>query len=286
MNFPTKSLLEPDMKLAKKYFLPFATTLLLAFLFLLSDGFGQNNGIPAKPDPPRLVNDFANFLSPAEQNQLERKLVAINDSSSVQIVILVLKSLNGNDIDAIGPDIIRSWGIGQKGKNNGILLIIKPQVDNEKGAIAISTGYGVEAVVTDAISKQIIDKVIIPAFKSGKYYQGLDEAVNTLYALSKGEFPANLAQKNKKKGSKSNFPIGAIIVIILIIIAIFRNRSGGSHHMSSGGGLPFWLLLGSMMGGRGGGGGGFGGFSSGDGGGGFGGFGGGDGGGGGASGSW
>lgn len=286
MNFPTKSLFEPNMKLAKKYFLPLATTMLLAFFLLLSDGFGQGNGIPAKPNPPRLVNDFANFLSPGEQNQLEQKLVAINDSSSVQIVILVLKTLNGNDINAMGAEIIQSWGIGQKGKDNGILLIIKPKVDNEKGGIAISTGYGVEAVVTDAISKQIIEKVIVPAFKNGKYYEGLDEAVNTLYALSKGEFPANLAQKNKKKDSKSSFPIGAIVIIILIIIAIFGNRSGGSHHMSSGGGLPFWLLLGSMMGGRGGSSGGFGGFSSGGGSGGFGGFGGGSGGGGGASGSW
>lgn len=281
-NFPTKSLLEPDMKLIKKYIFPYATTMLLAFFLLLTNGFGQNSGILAKPDPPRLVNDFANFLSPAEQNQLERKLVAINDSSSVQIVILVLKTLNGNDINAVGPDIIRSWGIGQKGKNNGILLIVKPQVNSEKGEIAISTGYGVEAVVTDAISKQIIDKVIVPAFKNGKYYLGLDEAVNTLYTLSRGEFPANLAQK-KNKGSKSHFPIGAIIVIVLIIIAIFGNRSGGSQHMSTGGGLPFWLLMTTMMGGRGGGGG-FGNFS--DGGGDFGGFGGGDGGGGGASGSW
>ena len=270
------------MNFTKKYFFPLATTMLLAFFLFSVNVSAQNSGIPAKPDPPRLVNDYVNFLSDAEKNQLERKLVAINDSSSVQIVILAVKTLNGNDINAVGPEIIRNWGIGQKEKNNGILIIVKPQTKDEKGEIAISTGYGVEAVVTDAISKQIIDNVILPAFRNGKYSQGLDEAVNTLYALSKGEFPANLHPK-KKKSSKSNFPIGAIVVIIIIIIAIFGNRSGGSQHMSSGGGLPFWLLMTSMMSGRGGGGG-FGSFS--DGGGEFGGFGGGDGGGGGASGSW
>jgi uncharacterized protein len=270
------------MNFTKKYVLQLAATLLLAFFLLLTNAVAQNSGIPARPDPPRLVNDFVNFLTPAEQNQLERKLVAIDDSSSVQIAVVAVKTLNGNDINAVGPDIIHNWGIGQKGKNNGILIIIKPQTKDEKGEIAISTGYGVEAVVTDAISKQIIDNVILPAFRNGKYYQGLDEAVNTLYALSKGEFPANLNPK-KKKSSKSNFPIGAIVVVVIILIAIFGNRSGGSQHMSSGGGLPFWLLMTSMMSGRGGGGG-FGSFS--DGGGEFGGFGGGDGGGGGASGSW
>ena len=270
------------MNFTKKYALQLAATTFLAFFLLLTSVVAQNIGIPAKPDPPRLVNDFVNFLTPAEQNQLEHKLVAIDDSTSTQIVILVLKSLNGNDINALGPDIIRNWGIGQKGKNNGMLIIVQPKTKDEDGHIAISTGYGLEGPVTDAIAKQIIDNVILPAFKNGKYYQGLDEAVNTLYTLSKGDFPANLNPKKKKSG-KSNFPIGAIVVVIIILIAIFGNRSGGSQHMSSGGGLPFWLLMTSMMSGRGGGGG-FGSFS--DGGGEFGGFGGGDGGGGGASGSW
>jgi uncharacterized protein len=271
------------MRFSKKH-LPVTLTIWLFTFFLLATNIvAQNNAIPAKPSPPRLVNDLANFLTPGEQNQLEQKLIAIDDSSSVQIVIVTLKSLNGYDINTFGPEMIRSWGIGQKGKNNGILIIIKPQSTNEKGEIAISTGYGVEAVVTDAISKQIIDQVIIPSFKTGKYYQGLDEAVNTLYKLSKGEFPANLTPKNKKKHNKSHFPIGAIVVLVLIAIAIFGNRGGGSHSMSSGGGLPFWLLMTTMMSGRSGGGG-FGNFSDGDGD--FGGFGGGDGGGGGASGSW
>ncbi len=253
--------------------------MLLAFIILLANVVAQTSGIPAKPNPPRLVNDFANFLSPNEQNYLERKLVLINDSSSVQIVVLVLKTLE-NDINALGPDIIKEWGIGQAGKDNGILLIIKPKAGNEKGQIAISTGYGMEAIITDAISKQIIDRVIVPAFKNGQYYQGIDEAVNTIYALSKGEFPANLSKNNKR--GKSKFPLGAMIVVALIAIAIFGNRSGGSQHLSSGGGLAAWLLMSTMMSGRGGGG--FGSFS--EGGGSFGGFGGGSGGGGGASGSW
>ncbi len=245
---------------------------------------GQSSDIPEKPVPPRLVNDYAGFLNPMEQNQLEHKLVSINDSSTTQIAIVIVKSLNGYDVNDYGARIIQKWGIGQKSKNNGLLILVKPKTLGEKGEIAISTGYGVEHLVTDALSKQIIESEIIPSFKNGQYYQGLDKAVNTLYSLTRGEFtPNQYLASHHKQGKTTRFPIFAIIILVFLLVTIFGRSSSQSGKLSTGSGLPFWLLLGGLMGSNRSEGS-WGNFSSGndD----FGGFGGGDSGGGGASGSW
>jgi uncharacterized protein len=260
---------------------------LFTLLVSLNIAKGQNADIPDTTNPPRLVTDFAGFLSSEEVNGLENKLLEYNNTSSTQIAVVIVKSLNGYEPSDFGTRIIEKWGIGQKGKDNGILLLVKPKTADEDGKVAISTGYGVEHLVTDALARSIIDKEIIPAFKNGNNYRGIDNAVNTLISLTRGEFTADqyMAQGKQKKSGK-----GLLVIIIIIIIAIFSlfgNKGGGSH-MSSKGDLPFWILMG-MMGSRGSRGS-FGGFSGGGGfgggGGGFGGFGGGSGGGGGASGSW
>lgn len=259
--------------------------ILLFFFALISVNFsmGQNPDIPEPPNPQKLVTDFAGFLSSEEVNGLENKLVEYNNSSSTQIAVVIVKSLNGYEPSDFGVRILEKWGIGQKGKDNGILILVKPKTPDEDGKIAISTGYGVEHLVTDALAKTIIDKEVIPAFKTGNNYRGIDNAVNTLISLTRGEFTADqyMKQGKQKKSGKGTFIV--IAIIILVIFSLFKNKGGGSSHMSSRSDLPLWMLMG-MLGSRGSGGS-FGGFSGG-GGGGFGGFGGGSGGGGGASGSW
>jgi uncharacterized protein len=280
-----KSLLEPDMKLVKKLIFRYTTIALTLLLFVSVKAIGQSGDIPARVNPPRLVNDFVGFLSADEQSQLERKLVAIDDSTTTQIAIVIVKSLNGYDISDYATRLGDKWGIGQKGKNNGILILVKPKTpEDNKREVNISTGYGAESAVPDAICKRIIDNEIVPSFQSGQYYQGLDKAVNTLYSLLRGEFtPDQYMGGKKQKGQK--FPFVLIIILVVLFISFFSsNSSRGSQNLSRGGNLPFWLLMGSMMGGGRSGGGGFGDFNSG--GGSFGGFGGGSFGGGGASGSW
>jgi uncharacterized protein len=277
-NYPTKYLLEPDMKAYKQIFF-----LALIILFIPFTGKGQTDEIPAPPNPPRLVNDYAGFLNTEEQNYLERKLVALNDSTSTQIAIVIVKSLNGYDVHDFATRIGQKWGIGSKGKNNGIVVLIKPKTAEEKGQATISTGYGMEEFVTDALSKRIVETEMKPSFQAGQNFQGVNKAVDVLISLSKGQFTADQYMAGKKKKKNSGFPLGALIIIgILFVVFFSRGSSSNTRHLSGGGGLPLWLLLGGILGSRSGGG--FSDFSSGSGS--FGGFDGGDFGGGGASGSW
>ena len=238
--------------------------------------------IPARPNPPRLVNDLAGVLSSDEEQRLERQLVAYDDSTSNQVTIVLLKTLNDYPIEEYALKLFRSWGIGNAKTNNGVLIIAA--LDDRK--IRIEVGYGLEGAIPDITANHIIENDIKPDFRSGDYYDGLSKAASSIIKAAAGEYKAPANYRKKKGGG--GFPIGFIIVIIILVV-IFggRNRGGGGGMMSRRG--SGWLgpfILGNMVGrGFGGGGGGFGGGGggwSGGGGGGFGGFGGGSSGGGGA----
>ena len=240
---------------------------------------------PEKSNPPKIVNDYANFLSAQENSALENKLVQFNNQTSTQIAIVIVQSLNGYDPSSYAFALGDKWGIGQKGKNNGILILVKPKYQNSKGEVFIATGYGVEGAVPDAIAKRIVNNEIIPYFKQGMYYKGLDEATNRIIELTKGEYTADEYQRaTGRKGSA----IPGIIIFLIVIIFSFIGRAKRARHYSVGHNVPFWIAMGMMSSNRSHGGS-FGNFSSGGGsfgGGGFGGFGGGGFGGGGAGGSW
>jgi uncharacterized protein len=244
--------------------------------------------LPPKPATPRLVNDFANFLTPEQEEALEQKLVAYDDSTSNQIAIVTLQTLTDQkgveyEDEEVALKILREWGVGNKSRNNGIVILV---VKNER-KIRIEVGYGLEGAVPDITSKNIIENDLTPNFKAENYYRGFDAATTSIIKAAAGEYkaPEGYADRNRKGGGIS---IGKIIFIIIIIVFILSsfgggNRGGGfmSRRGYRGFGGPV-IFPGSF---GGGGGGGFGGFGGG-GGGGFGGFGGGGGGGGGASGSW
>lgn len=262
---------------------------LLFSVFIITGISAIGQEIPEPMSPPRLVNDFAGILTPNQRQHLERKLVSFNDSTSTQITVILVKSLNGLTREEFADRIGEKWGVGQKGKNNGIVVLVKPKYGNEKGEARISTGYGVEGAITDALSKRIIEVEMKPYFIQGDYFTGLDKATNTLMELTKGEYTAD----QYLKGTKGNKWGIFIPLIIIIIIILFMRNNSGNHYTTGSKGTSLWtaLWLASMMGSRGGsgswgdfrsGGGSFGG----GGGGGFGGFGGGSFGGGGAGGSW
>jgi uncharacterized protein len=260
------------------------------FIFLLISGtYAQD--IPDPMQPPRLVNDFAGILSSDQVNALESKLVAFDDSTSTQIAVVTVKSLNGYDKNDFAQRLGQKWGIGQKGKKNGVVVLVKPKYTNEKGEASIQTGYGLEGILPDAICKRIVDDEMIPLFKQGDYYGGIDRATTVIMSITKGEYTAD--QYKKKKAGKLGGGIIIPIIIMVIVFLLIRGGRGGPR--SFGRNLPWWttlFLLGSMNRGHSGtwgnfqsGSGDFGGFGGG-GGGGFGGFGGGSFGGGGAGGSW
>ncbi len=257
-------------------------------IFCLSLLINQNilaQDIPARPNPMRLVNDYAKILNDDEISKLEQKLVAYDNSTGTQICIVTTNSIGEMDITQYADEIGMKWGIGQKGQDNGIVIVVLPKTGNTKGQARISVGYGLEAVIPDATAGQIVDYDMIESFKQNKYYEGLDNGINTIQKFASGEFKPGSYKKMHKQNNTfmTIFPI-IIIVIVFILMSIISRKKGS--HISSGGGGSFWLLTALLMsmGNRGGGSGGDwgGGSSGGD----FGGFGGGDFGGGGASGDW
>lgn len=253
---------------------------ILLLILVVASMVSQAQSILPRPNPPKLVNDIADVLSPDQEASLERKLVAYDDSTSNQVVVVTVKTLDNYPIEEYSTKLFREWGIGNKKTNNGILIIAAI----EDRQIRIETGYGLEGAIPDIVANQIIRNDIGPAFRSGDYYEGFDKATTSVIEAAAGEYraPEGYADRGKRKAPTTSI----IFIIILIIIVLSRiNRGGGGGGFMSrrgyrGFGPVFWP--GGGFGGGGFGGGGGGGF----GGGGFGGFGGGSSGGGGASGSW
>ena len=258
-------LLLPHIRASRYLFARF----LLVFTFFSFTLLAQ---IPDKPNPERLVNDFAAMLTPQEVEALEAKLVALDDSTGNQIAIVTVPNLGGDDVANYGNQLFRKWAIGHKDKNNGVLILLSA----EEHKSHIEVGYGLEGAIPDVICKRLLQDEMKPLFKQGKFYEGLDVGSTILSKLASGEYKASdYGGGNKKMGkrgpAKPLSPMQIIFGIIFFIIAIVVISKN-----------PWLLLLLMNSGGRRGGG--FGDFSGGRGD--FGGFGGGSSGGGGASGDW
>jgi uncharacterized protein len=257
--------------------LPFLLTAVLFVTAILFSNMGHAQNIIAKPNPLTLVTDAAGVLSAEQRQALENKLVAFDDSSSNQIAVVIISSLDGYPKEEYATKLFREWGIGDKKNNNGILLLIAIQ-DRQ---IRIEVGYGLEGAIPDITALNIIDNDIKPAFKAGNYYEGIDLATDDIAKAAVGEYKVKKAKKSKGKGSG-----GLFIIILVIIFIVLRGGRGGGSNIGGGGfsDVATGMLLGSLLGGgsRHGGGG----WGDSGGGGGFGGFGGGSSGGGGAGGSW
>ncbi len=241
-----------------------------------------------------LVTDYTGTLSSDEINALENKLVLFDDSTSSQIAVVLIKTLDGYEVAEYAVGLAEKWGVGRDGKDNGILVLVA--MDDRK--MTIQTGYGMEGALPDAIAKRIVENDMKPAFKSGSYYEGLDRATDNIIAYTKGEYTGE-----GRKGGEEPFPIYIVFIVLGVFALIFLYRVNEARQYSRVNHIGFWAawaLLNALQnkpggkwsdfssgrgsfGGWSGGGNGFGGGSSG---GGFGGFGGGSFGGGGASGSW
>lgn len=243
---------------------------------------------PPRPNPPKLVNDMAEMLTASEENALELKLLGYEDTTSTQIAIVTLNSIGQYDVSDYAIRLAQQWGIGQKGKDNGVLILVS--LDDRKQFIA--TGYGLEGALPDAYVARIRDEFLRPNLKSGQYYQAFDQTTSAIFDLAAGEFKGEPISKNQKGISIAPFIVLAFIFFFVILPMISRGKRVRQSHFGSGGmGWLTTLLLMNTMG-RGGrsSGSSWGDFSGGSGnfggGGGFGGFGGGGFGGGGAGGDW
>ncbi|HIJ78600.1 MAG: TPM domain-containing protein [Desulfobulbaceae bacterium] len=283
---------------------------LAALLFsALAVGVAPAREIPAFKG---YVNDYAEMISAPTEARLERALQSFNLTDSTQVTVLTVDSLEGDPLEDFSIRVAQKWGIGQKGKDNGVLLLVAKQ----ERKVRLEVGYGLEGVLTDLLTGRIIDDIITPSFKAGRFDEGFEAGVVAVLQASRGEFKAD-PRSSRRNGRQQASPLFSYLFLGGLFIA-FLGSASRKLGMAAGAiilplaillGLPSafgWLLLlllipagalgglllpimlagflsggggGVYMGGRGMGGGGMGG-------GGFGGFGGGGFGGGGASGGW
>ena len=223
----------------------------------------------AAPEFPALsgrVVDEAGVLAPAQTQSLTQALAAAEQNTSNQLVVVTLPDLQGYDIADYGYQLGREWGIGSKENDNGVLLIVAP---NDR-KVRIEVGYGLEGVLTDALSSVIVQQEILPAFRQGQFYGGIQAGVTSIQAAIKGEYQGEQQPRQKVSSGKA-----LLILCVMIVLTFLLSFGGGGGRGGRRGGLMF-LPMGMGAGGFGGGG--FGGGGFGGGGGGFGG--------GGASGGW
>ncbi|WP_420456706.1 TPM domain-containing protein [Rubrivirga sp.] len=271
--------------------------LAVALLLIVASGVGAQDGrpyesrydIPARPSPPRLVNDFTQTLSDGERQALERKLVAFADSTGSQVAVVLVRSTDGVASVDYATEILREWGVGRAGTDDGVVLLVATE-DRE---LFITTGYGAEGALTDATAGTIVRNVIVPRFREGAFYAGIDQGTDAIVAALSGQFDAPTARVGAGGGDDAIGSVLCCLFVLFVVLVVIASRqqsppssgsSGGRRRRRRGPGII--VIPGGGWGGGGGGFGGFGGGGGGFGGGGFGGFGGGFGGGGGAGGSW
>lgn len=259
--------------------------LVLVILGILGISVTQaNDCIP--PKPATLILDKVNALNEQQYYEIDRKLVDFSKATSTQIALVIVDDLCGMDKAMYATEIGQTWGVGQKGKDNGIVVLIKPTGGKGERVVFIAVGYGLEGVVPDAIAKRIVEIEMIPKFKNNDLYGGINAGIDVLIKLTKGEFTAD---EYKKQTEGNSWLIALLFFGILIIIFVSKfsvaKKYSETNHVSL---ITALFLLSSMSNHSGSysnfsrGGGSFGSSS----GGGFSGFGGGSFGGGGAGGSW
>jgi len=194
------------------------------------------NAIPTRPEPQRLVNDQASIFTPDQKEDLERMLVAFDDSTSNQIAVVTVLDLEGYSASEYATRIGLEWGVGSEKFDNGVVLLVKPRVGNSYGEVFIAVGYGLEGAIPDAYAKRIVDTELIPHLSEGDYYGGVVAACEVLMKLASGE----ISELREDDGEDVAWVIVSIfLVIIIAVIVIAVNSEGGSGNggtFSGGGG--------------------------------------------------
>lgn len=187
--------------------------------------------IPEPMYPYRLVNDFSGIFSEPQRDALEQKLRAYNDSTSTQIYVVTLNDLKGYPASDYAIRLGEKWSIGQKDKDNGAVILIKPKQGNKRGDAFISVGYGLEARLNDAYIGRIVRKKMIPYFRENDYFGGVNAAVDTMIKRLSGEYNAD------EEGDDSGISFWTVLFILLLIILFLRlfSRNGGDQNIDSEG---------------------------------------------------
>ncbi|OUS03142.1 methanol dehydrogenase [Flavobacteriales bacterium 33_180_T64] len=203
--------------------------------FISSIAFTANAQYDIPPKPEKLedqksVYDFIGLLSKKDSLNLEQKLIRYSDTTSTQIVVAIITTTKGENIGLLAPKWAHEWGIGQAKEDNGVFILL---AKNDR-KIWISPGYGVEDRLTAGINGELIRTIIIPEFKKGDYFKGLDNGTDAIFEILSGTYQST----RKSDDSSDIFPIIFFLFILLffiiLIIALFKNRRGGGNNGSGG----------------------------------------------------
>jgi uncharacterized protein len=210
-------------KSIKKY------TVFFIIILLAQVAFSQFT-IPEKPKLQTSVYDYANLLTSEQKSNLESKLIQYSDSTSTQIVVVTVETISGEDIGILTPKWAHEWGIGQAKEDNGVFVLLA----NKERKIWIAPGYGVEHKLTAGITGELVRNIIIPEFKKGDFYGGLDKGSDAIFDVLKGTYKS----KKTPKGESGGIPTFAIVFIIFIILmVIFSKKNKGSGDDNKGKGF-------------------------------------------------
>lgn len=197
-----------------------------SFLFF-STTLWANFVIPEKPadHSQTFVYDYIKLFDQQQYNDMAVKLKNYADETSTQIVVAVISSTQGEEIKFLAAQWLHKWGLGQKDKDNGVLLLLA----KDDRRVAISSGYGTEHLLTDAMSRRVIERDMIPSFKQDHYYEGIYKALDSIFLILKGEFTAD------PKDEQGGMPVGLIIflvifffVLMVMLINLSKHGGGGS----------------------------------------------------------
>ncbi len=194
---------------------------LLFTLLLVIAGAAQAAGLSFPPLAGRVVDQAGILSSPAEQT-LTAELEAHERATSQQVVVATVASLEERDIAEYGVELGRAWGIGQKDKNTGVILLVAP---NER-AVRIEVGYGLEGTLTDAASRLIIENVILPQFRAGNMEAGVVAGVGAMLGVLRGDPDAIAQPAPVRSRDPGEIPIITILIVIFLITRFGRKRRG------------------------------------------------------------
>jgi len=168
--------------------------------------------------PTGFVNDFSNILTTEQKANLETKLSQLEKDSSNQISVVIINSLDGDTVENFAVQLFADWGIGQAKEDNGALLLIA--MDDRQ--MRIEVGYGLEGALTDAQSSWIIRDLLKPNFQDGNYYQGIDQAVDRMIALTKGEYQGTGLTKVNWRALNPEGIFWLILIAFYLLTALRR----------------------------------------------------------------
>lgn len=218
--------------------------IILLFSLLSLNSFAD---VIAKPLEERLVNDFAGIITNHNQIELlEDSLRRYARRTSTQIVVVTINDLEGYDVAEYAYKIGQTWGIGQKGKNNGVVILVKPKRNNsDRGRAFIASGYGLESVLPDITCSRIVNDVMIPYFKQDDYQSGVIAGAVAVMKACEGEFEGD------PDGAEMGGEIGLGLFIFLMLLILFMlggdSKKGKNNRMSGGGGLTEAMIIGSLL---------------------------------------